>query len=376
MKKIVIWYAMLWYVIVTYYIYEVFHGTWNLFMIDAINLFSDSEEGYEIGILCISILFLFLMVFTCLVVKRIKIEITVKLKNKETKKYNFISCVNKCKWLLWSVIIGIFVYDCIYFYNQFCGENKIWEKYTTIAHAGGIIDGNTYSNCEEAIKSNYEKGQRIFEIDLALTSDDKIVGKHDWEEHIIQEGMVPGYIPSEEEFLEKPLWGKYTPLTFGRLCKVMSEYEDIWIMTDTKYADAEYNRKFFKILVETAKESGLEKVLERIIVQVYSEGMQDVVNEVYPFKSYIFTLYQLEFKGDEKEFLQYVRYSKKNNIDAITMSEQRISPQLIEIADRYGIEVYVHTLNEVERANEVFEYGVHGIYTDSLTPDMFIKENE
>ena len=59
-----------------------------------------------------------------------------------------------------------------------CGENntEYWEHF--IAHAGGAIDGITYTNSLEALDLSYSKGCKLFELDLVLTSDDKIIAKY------------------------------------------------------------------------------------------------------------------------------------------------------------------------------------------------------
>jgi len=44
------------------------------------------------------------------------------------------------------------------------------EKY--IAHAGGSIEGVSYTNCKEAINSSYSKGYRFIELDFISTADD------------------------------------------------------------------------------------------------------------------------------------------------------------------------------------------------------------
>lgn len=374
MRKIIIWYIMVWYIAITYVLHIVCGKTWKMFFFDISTLFSDSKEVYGVEIIIMTIIICIMVILTWVLSNHFKIEFDVKFKNKRIGKYDIITVIKKFQIVFWLVMIGLFGFCYIRFPMFPKSDDKEWEKYQTIAHAGGVLEEHTYSNCEEAILTNYENGQRVFEIDFCLTSDDKVVGKHDWEQHIIQEGFYEGYIPSEEEFLSIPLWGKYEPLSFERLCELMTEYPDIWIVTDSKLYDEESNRKFFGILANTAKESGMEDVLERIIIQVYHEEMKEVVEEIYPFKSWIFTLYMTEFKGDEQQFLRYVRYSYMNDIDAITMPEGRLTKGLVEIADRYGIKIYVHTINDLEEAQEDFASGINGIYTDSIIPSMLSKE--
>jgi len=49
-----------------------------------------------------------------------------------------------------------------------------------IAHAGGGIEGNPYTNSEEALFANLKDGVKVFELDFAKTLDGKWVCTHDW----------------------------------------------------------------------------------------------------------------------------------------------------------------------------------------------------
>lgn len=373
MKKIVLWYTMFWYVISTWVLYELCQKAWNILLYDLFTGFSESKEFYGYYLIGTAIISLLGIILTWILVKKVRVLITIRInKPKRQIKLNPVEIMKKITPVFWIFILVAIVYSFVHF--PLIHKNKIWENYVTIAHAGGVIDEIEYSNCEEAILSNYEKGHKIFEIDLCLTSDDKIVGKHDWEEHIIQEGFYKGYIPTEEKFLSTPLYGKYTPLSFVRLCEIMDEYPDMWIVTDSKETGTEENIKFFTIMVETAESLGLEKVLDRIIVQLYNQNMQDTIRKIYPFKSWIFTLYQTEFKRDEGEFLEYVRYCYANNISAITMQEARVTPNLVEIGERYNVKIYVYTVNDLDKAYHLFQNGISGIYTDRIVPNQLNQE--
>ena len=46
-----------------------------------------------------------------------------------------------------------------------------WENYNIITHALGGLDGLTYLNSRESFINYYDKGCRLFEVDLTQTSD-------------------------------------------------------------------------------------------------------------------------------------------------------------------------------------------------------------
>lgn len=238
----------------------------------------------------------------------------------------------------------------------------------TIAHAGGAIDGNDYTNSLEAILLNYSSGHRVFEIDFSVTSDNQLICKHGWK-NVLQEGAVSGEPMSSQAFMNTPILGQYTPLSFETLCQLMDKYPDLWIVTDTKDTEVEAVQRDFELLIDTAKACGMESVLDRMIVQIYSEEMYDTVSHIYPFKSWIYTLYKF-WLGDKETFQACIRFCYENDIDGITTWNYYVTPELMQIANAYDIPWYAHTENDVENAKAMISLGLAGIYTDNITPDM------
>ena len=192
-------------------------------------------------------------------------------------------------------------------------------------------------------------------------------------DYVMQEGGAPGEMWDEQKFLSTPIWGQYTPLSFELLCQLMEEYPDLWVVTDTKNADTEAVQRDFEIMVNTAKECKLDSVLDRVIVQIYNEEMYDTVYHIYPFKSWIYTLYQF-WPGDIATFQECVRFCYGHDIDAITTWNYFVTPELLQISRAYGIPWYAHTENDVENAKSMIRQGLTGIYTDCITPDMLKEE--
>ena len=241
-----------------------------------------------------------------------------------------------------------------------------WEKYP-IAHAMGSIDGDIYTNSMDAFYYNYGLGHRVFEVDFRMTSDGKMVCVHDW--NVVNEEGNEGYIPSEEEFIKTPIFGKYTSATWKDVLMLMAEYEDIYIITDTKSSAEEKVAEQFSYIVDTAYETGTEEVLDRIIVQIYNDNMLNRVKQVYDFPMIIYTLY-LTWDGEYENFQHYCRFCKENGISYITMWAELAEPEVLEMAHAYGITIFVHTVNDLDDAEELIKRGVKGIYTDDLSPDM------
>lgn len=246
-----------------------------------------------------------------------------------------------------------------------CRYNKIDTALPkSIAHACGIIDGYEYTNSLEALEYNYGLGQRAFEIDFLLTSDEKLVLRHDWNDSY-QSGIGDWHIPDIVEFKEKKIIGVYTPMDICDLVKFMKEHDDIIVITDTKYLDSDLIVKEFTQIEEALKEEDAEYLVDRFIVQIYRDYMLEDVRSVFPAKNIIFTMYQV-WTGDVDTFPEICEFCKKNNIKYITMWYYLATDEILNIAKSYGIEVCVHTVNDREEAESYLERGVCSIYTDKL----------
>ncbi len=168
---------------------------------------------------------------------------------------------------------------------------------TVIAHAGGAIDGNPYSNSVEALEANYAIGVRIFEIDFQLTSDNHWVATHDWPLWQRRSGYTGELPPSLTTFsaskleYKKKSWSipnTYTPISLAWLNTFLSAHPDAVIVTDTKELD------LFESLVRTVL---AQPTRSQFIVQAYYFDHVDLVKSLDPSARVILTLYR---KGARK----------------------------------------------------------------------------
>lgn len=249
-----------------------------------------------------------------------------------------------------------------------------WIKgHKYVAHAFGAKGTKTYTNSLEAFNYNYDLGHRVFEVDFDLTNDNKTICCHDeeWWRYITNnENSDVEY--SYEVFKNTPLFTDYTPLDYMDIVNLLNEYPDIYIITDTKYSDELSVYKEFSQIVDYAKAVNPE-VLDRIIPQIYTKEMLEYVMDVYNFKSIIFTLYQITWDAED-----IAKFCIKSGIKFITVSEEIIEDDVIDLWNSVGINVALHTINDEERANEYFNKGVDLIYTDSILPvkEKMVGNNE
>lgn len=236
-------------------------------------------------------------------------------------------------------------------------EKDAWYSNRVVAHACGGIDGMVYSNSLEALEYSIKEGYKLIEVDLMQTADNEIILTHNLDTDA--EGNV--IIPKHDDFMNKKINYVLSPMDVNMLLQIMKENKDIFIILDVKGGMEVYD-----LIVKNAKENNLEECLDRFIVQVYT--LLDLSQYPPEFKHYLLTLYALG-QNDSKKIVQYCL---ENDIHVVTMPGTWISCRNdIKYYEEYNIKVYVHTINDMDQMNNLFNNGVWGIYTDFIKPEYF-----
>ena len=241
-----------------------------------------------------------------------------------------------------------------------------WENYNIITHALGGLDGYTYLNSRESFINHYDKGCRFFEVDLSQTSDGVWVCRHNWKEPMGQWEGDKKKVLSAEEFLNTHIYGKYTPMSFEDLLKLLDEYPDAFVTIDSKqYSVRNYQRTLedYAQYREIAINAGLEHTLGQIIPELYNSAMYSGTTLVYKFPAYLYSLWQeysIEELNDIADFCQ------ANQIQAVSLYCEYWSEDVQKIFDERDILVYIYTINDEEKAREYVKAGAKGVCTDTL----------
>ena len=241
-----------------------------------------------------------------------------------------------------------------------------WENYNIMTHALGGLDGYTYLNSRESFINHYDKGCRFFEVDLSQTSDGVWVCRHNWKEPMGQWEGDKKKVLSAEEFLNTPIYGKYTPMSFEDLLKLLDEYPDAFVTIDSKqYSVRNYQRTLedYAQYREIAINAGLEHTLGQIIPELYNSAMYSGTMLVYKFPAYLYSLWQeysIEELNDIADFCQ------ANQIQAVSLYCEYWSEDVQKIFDERDILVYIYTINDEEKAREYVKAGAKGVCTDTL----------
>lgn len=231
--------------------------------------------------------------------------------------------------------------------------NKIKnDRMRFIAHAGGRIDGFTYTNSLEALNLSYKKGFRIFELDIIKTSDNVFVAAHDWD-HWKSITGYKGNIPvSREVFLKQKIIDRFTPLDIHGINRWFSEHKDAVLVTDKINEPLRFSNSFVdknRLMMELFD---MKAVKEGINANILSSMPSDgIIKEM-----------------DEQDLLEL----KKIGVKHIAISRRLIYlnyEKLLEASLRLGIKPFAFHINadsgideEYVLKNEMKYF--YGIYAD------------
>ena len=263
-----------------------------------------------------------------------------------------------------TIIVMVTIIICIVLNTEasFASEEK---PSRFIAHGGGFVDGFYTTNSVEAIRQSIADGFTLIELDMCFSRDDRIIMLHDWDRTVVHYFGAPfARRPSEREFEQLLVHGRFQTLTFNRLTKILDEAPDIRIITDVK-SD---NIKVLTMIVEQFPD-----YVERMIVQIYSYEEYDIVREL-GFEDIILTLYAMP-EIDYDELIQFIKDSDLFAVAVGTTHDHAFGDRefgsLMQKLVDDGVLVYFHPVGDFETAIDVMERGAHGIFASRVTPADF-----
>lgn len=167
-----------------------------------------------------------------------------------------------------------------FYYDLWAESGKLSEmpdlKTCLIAHAGGRINGDLYTNSLEALNASLQRGYKYVELDLLKTFDEvpEIVAAHDYKRLIEFGGGVSMNV------INRKNPSKYTLLTSKDISDFFVKYPNLWLVTD-KIND-------FKLLEEK-----FSKIKARMIVEVFSPEKYEEAKQ-YGFENVAYNIASVE----------------------------------------------------------------------------------
>ena len=221
-----------------------------------------------------------------------------------------------------------------------------------IAHAGGKIDGKIYTDSLEALDKSYEKGFRLFELDIIKTSDGSYVAAHDWQHWAKITGYQGTLPPSRAVFLNQKIYGEFTPLDLTRINEWFSAHPDAVLVTDKVNSPLDFAPKFVdpkRLMMELFSWSAVQ------------EGQRAGIKSAMPTLALLSQL-----RGDPVQAL------KKMGVTDVSGTRRALRPNLQFFKDlkANGINVYLFHVNFDKGIDESYvvchelDYAF-GMYADS-----------
>ena len=226
-----------------------------------------------------------------------------------------------------------------------------------ISHAGGAIDGHTYTNSKEALANALDNGFQYIELDLYETSDSNIVCLHSLEDYR-EMTSTDCEVLDANSFLSHQLYGKYTPMTLNDAIKIWQE-RPFYFVTD-KISDPKILNRYFK------------RNRNKVIVEAFS--LDDYIQLERDGYTPMFSIMALNVRGLYLYILNSIKYGK--GIPQI-VTNTYVSKYVYRIYKRLGaqqIAVYslydedYQKLHEREYLEKYAGREVDLVYVDYVTP--------
>ena len=259
--------------------------------------------------------------------------------------------------------------------DTFDYEGHEWTKEKLIAHAGGGFRDSEggyfsyYTNSYEAMVQNYNLGNRIFEFDFALTTDNRLAAVHDWDDFANMDGQPVSSLEWEKMYaIAKPeTEGTYTSIFLEDILDQMVVNQDMYLITDVKYENmtADEIKNEFTLIYNAALDRD-PLLINRIVPQIYSMEMYDWIMEIYNFPSIIFTCYKTDASAEE--IISFC--AGKSNIHVITAKyeDSRFGEDAIEAIHQADLLIYNYTISTNTKMYDCFSRSIDGIYSNNMLP--------
>ncbi|MDR1811191.1 MAG: hypothetical protein LBR34_12465 [Prevotella sp.] len=217
-----------------------------------------------------------------------------------------------------------------------------------IAHAGGAINGKTYTNAMEAVELSVRNDYRFIELDLDVTAEGHIAAVHYWNEFHIQTGCVWDTLPLlSGDFKSRKIQDSLHPLSGGDIGRLFPA--PLYLVTD-KIAD--YN------LIN--KEISVDK--NRLLVECFSYRNYRTALQ-YGIK---YPMLNIQGGGN---LLKYAALLFARKVKIITVPIEMLTScgEALACLHRYGIIIFAYTSNDRDFILKHSGKTVSGFYTDSVT---------
>lgn len=242
-----------------------------------------------------------------------------------------------------------------------CGYDIFSQR--LMAHAFGGMDGKTYHNTPEAYEYGKKKGYQCFEIDLSYTEDDRLVLCHGWSESNCKCTGVK-YRPefahmTYEKAMQIPIHG-HSIIDARQFYDIVKNEPPYYYEIDF-HNIKKGNEKRVSAMLDDFQHD--EALLDRLLMQVYSQTMFEQIDSVYHFTNY---MYLVGINIDKIDSI--LTYCLDHGICSVALRTNFVTRETVQKVHDAGLYAFSYTVNEdVAYANYLFDMGIDMICTDFLT---------
>jgi len=226
-----------------------------------------------------------------------------------------------------------------------------------IAHAGGAVSGDIYTNSKNALKRSLNKGLVKVEFDMGLTKNQTYVAVNDWvwwAERVNYDGILP---PDDDTFRQLKIDGKYESIFLKDIEEALAANEHLTIFID-KIENAE---AFCKN----------NKYNERYVLEIFDANALDITQVCPTLRLILSEVVLEEYKYDYERVEGLVR--NRNVIGfAASLGNIRKEIEFFAKSRNNGLEVFAFGLNKDGRNFEEmlvlcdYKLLVDYIYADNI----------
>ena len=263
--------------------------------------------------------------------------------------------------------------DSIYFVTQWedkhgirvnCGSDIFSNP--LMGHAFGGMDDKTYHNTMAALEHGIETGYKDFELDFSYTTDGRLVLSHGWSPSnckCIGITYKPDFDNmTYERVMNMPIHGN--PIMDARqFYERVKDEPDYRFEVDFHFVQ-EHRKEMVQELVKDFENDG--QVLDRLLMQVYTQQMYQIIDGVYHFKNYSYLAGKYVYRLDE-----FLTFCLDKGICAIALRANLAKREYIDKIHNAGLYVMTYTVQrDADYAKHLLDSGIDTICTDFITEEL------
>lgn len=213
-----------------------------------------------------------------------------------------------------------------------------------------------------AFEKSLEKDAKAIELDIHKTKDGKIVVIHDEdiERTLEGSGLIKDYTLEELKNI------KCNNIKFrdNELCKIPTLEEVINLIKDKDIflnIEAKTDVIDYKLEQDTLDIINKYNIKDKVLISSFNHEC------IKRFKVIQSNIKYANLYGDKRTSSKEL-INKIKNLDlySINIDRKLANKELVKIAHDNNIKVFVYTVNDIEEAKKIIEYGVDGIFTDCI----------